>query len=178
MTTTQAIEEARYAMVNGNRARKPIPARVVGQWLDRIADTVKGCHRVTPVAVWCDGWFKSQSPAGQRMGYSFRAAVGGAVHSTQRGLIVKPRKLDSNIAEYWAIIQALRWVKEEGYRGNVTIHTDCETAWGQLTQGWQVRAYKYPELGRLWCWASQLLDELDARLIKEPRLRVRALLGH
>ncbi len=112
------------------------------------------------------------------MGYSFRPVVGGVTLGVFRALLPDCKEQPSNMAEYAAIIYALRWVVEHGFTSNVTIHTDCQTAWGQLTQGWQVRAYKYPELGKLWGWANQLLSETNARVVKEPRDLVKALLGH
>lgn len=177
LTTAQAVAEARHAMIDGNLVRAPVPARVAGQWLDVIEDTLK--PNASPrVDVWCDGWHKDQNPPGLQMGYTFRPVINGAVLNTYRSSMPDCTEQPSMIAEYTAIIYALRWVVKHEFCGNVTIHTDCQTAWGQLTQGWQVRAYKYPQLGQRYSCARQLLMETGARLVKEPRLLVKAFLGH
>lgn len=179
LTAQEVLESARYAMVDGNIARAPIAARVVGQWLDVLEEALEptGSPRVD---VWCDGWYKECAPHGLRLGYSFRAVIDGTVFPAERGVIALPssQRQPTNVAEYIALIRGLQWVKANNFCGNVVAHTDSQTVWGQITQAWNTNAHKFPQIGHLWAEASQLLDEVDGRLVKEPRDFVKALLGH
>ena len=180
LTTREAIKSARHAMVDGNLVREDIPACLVAQWLDVIEESLKPDSQ-PHVDVWCDGWYKSCVAPELRMGYSFRVAVSRTVLPAHRGRLrwdKKYKKQPVNVAEYFAIIRALQWVKASGFQGSVTVHTDSQTVWGQITQAWNTNAHKFPQIGHLWAEASQLLDEVGGHLVKEPRLSVKAMLGH
>lgn len=166
-------------MVDGNLRRAPVPACIVGQWLDVFEKSLGTTKRIPRVDIWCDGWYKELNPVAMRAGYSFRAVVDGAVFPTQRGfLLTESKRQPVNVAEYVALIRALQWAQRNGFRGNIIAHTDSQTVWGQITQAWSTNAHKFPQIGCLWAEASQLLDEVDGRLVKEPRILVEALLGH
>jgi len=86
----------------------------------------------------------------------------------------------NNVAEYYAVREALQWVKDHCYFGDVvTIHTDSQLVVGQITSGWKVRAQHLVEL---WQQCTELLNEVqqtkDISIVKEPRSVIVAQLGH
>ena len=181
LTPQQVLDDARYAMVDGNVARSPVPARVVGQWLDVFEKSLGLTPSHPRVDIWCDGWYKEHHPRDLvKMGWAFRVVIAGAVLPAERGFIntTCDYRQRVNVAEYIALIRGLQWLKEHRFYGNITVHTDSQTTWGQITQAWSTNAHKFPQIGCLWAEASQLLDEVDGRLVKEPRETVQAILGH
>lgn len=130
------------------------------------------------IHIWADGWCKGNGTPEARAGWSVQEqTAAGTILHFQSGLVPEDQPQTNNMAEYMAIIGALRLAKNENMPyAKFVIHTDSALVIGQLSKGWRVRAI---HLRRLWAEAAQLLVESNnVRMVKEPRENVVAILGH
>lgn len=137
--------------------------------------------------IWVDGGCFGNGTSDARGYHSVLVELlGGMYHKVvNRSIIPEDLPQTNNVAEYWALRAALFYIHNNTRNGDETafqstdrifIHTDSALTVGQLTQNWKVNK---GHLLSLWRDCAQLLDELgNVMLIKEPRERIEAILGH
>lgn len=94
------------------------------------------------------------------------------VLGTNQGIVPAHEPQTEAVAQYRALVAGLLWAGR--LDRPVTVHIDSHLVYGQLVQDRRVEG---DHLRHLWEEASQLLDETGARLVKEPRERMAAVLS-
>lgn len=129
-----------------------------------------------PIHIWVDGGCYNNGTLNAWAYWSMTATYPDSKpYRVIRSAVSSDLPQTNNVAEYYALKMTLFWVRTQ-QGGRYIIHTDSQLAIGQLTQGWKVKA---DTIKQLWAECAQLLDELpNVRLVKEPREKVEAVLGH
>lgn len=98
---------------------------------------MKNCRKVT---VYFDGLCEPRNPRGVAA-YGYVIYVDGVRFSSGRGLAAEPwsEMASNNVAEYTALIQALKWLLENGYM-EVVVRGDSQLVIRQMTGRYAVRA--------------------------------------
>ena len=115
--------------------------------------------------VFCDGACLPTNPGGWATWAWVAVAPDGQEVASASGCLGHGPGRTNNLAEYTAVLQALRWVKGHG-GGPVLVRTDSQLVVNQVNGAWQVKAAPLRPLAQE---ARHLLAELDSRLEWIPR---------
>lgn len=116
-----------------------------------------------PIRINCDGLCEPRNPGGTAT-FGWVARRGPELLGSDCGVAAKGPAATNNLAEYTAIIEALRWLIATGRGGeNVELRSDSQLAINQLTGAYQVRS---AAIRPLWSEANRLARRC-------PRLRLR-----
>lgn len=96
-----------------------------------------------PVTVYVDGLAQPRNPGTGTYGYVIYE--GGDRVAEGSGLA--GRGVTSNYAEYTALVEAMKKLKELGLDGDVLVRSDSRLLVGQMSEGWKVKGGMY--LGKL-----------------------------
>lgn len=89
--------------------------------------------------LYCDGLCEPQNPGGHATwGFVATDDAGQEVHAAC-GYIGHGPGMTNNVAEYTAVIEALKWAYTAGHRG-FTVKTDSQLVVNQVRGEWQVKA--------------------------------------
>ncbi len=117
------------------------------------------------VNLWADGLCEPTNPGGWACWGFYALDAAGQRIREGRGCIGHGAGMTSNLAEYSAGIEALRWAAAHGLR-NVTLFMDSQLVVNQAMGVWQCRAaHLWPLLAEL----RSLMGETGARLEWIPR---------
>jgi ribonuclease HI len=105
------------------------------------------------ISIYCDGLCEPRNPGGIAT-WGYVAYKAGQRLTSARGVVGQGRGMTNNVAEYTAIIEALRWLLDAGHHGQTAIiQTDSQLAVFQLRGIWAVKSDRirplYREAGRL-----------------------------
>lgn len=107
------------------------------------------------IKVWYDGacW---PNPGGVAA-FGWAAAKEGFFHQEGHGVIGSGQMMTNNVAEYIAIFEALRWLKENGYdQEKVSAYGDSKLTVEQLNGRWRVKGGMYLEaFKKAYCMAKE-----------------------
>ncbi len=117
------------------------------------------------VNLWADGLCEPVNPGGWACWGFYALDAAGQRIGQGQGCVGHGPGMTSNVAEYSAAIEALRWTAGEGLRG-VTLHMDSALVVNQSNGVWQCRAaHLWPLLAEL----RSLMAATEARLQWVPR---------
>jgi ribonuclease HI len=111
--------------------------------------------------IYCDGLCEPTNPGGHAC-YGFVALEEGKELAARYGYIGSGEGMTNNLAEYTAVIEALKWGYTQGHRG-FTIKTDSQLVVKQVSGEWQIKAGHLRPLaerirnGMRFCEATTLL---------------------
>ena len=119
-------------------------------------------HKASRIVVHCDGLCKPYNPGGTAT-FGWVARRGVELLASDCGVVARGRRATSNLAEYTAIIEALRWLDDAGHAGDtIVLRSDSQLAIYQLAGTYAVRS---PSMRSLWDEASRLARRFaDLRL--------------
>ncbi len=134
-----------------NRVTVPV-VRPVDKIVERQCNTRgNGNSTGTPITIHCDG-LCDINPGGIAT-WGYVAEVDGMEY-TPSGVVGEGEGMTNNVAEYHAVIHALKWIEENGYKGRkIRIFTDSTLVVNQVTGQWAVCT---PHLLDLWAEADAL----------------------
>lgn len=93
------------------------------------------------VVAYVDGLVEPRNPGTGTYGF--------VIYDGQRKLAegsgLAGREVTSNFAEYTALVEALKKLKELRVEGDVLIRSDSKLLVGQMSQGWKVKSGRYLE---------------------------------
>lgn len=116
--------------------------------------------------IWADGLCEPRNPGGWAC-WGWFAERDGQRIGEGRGCLGHGAGMTSNVAEYHAALEALRWAAAQGLRG-VTLHMDSQLVVNQASGAWQCKAaHLWPLLAEL----RSLMAVVGARLDWIPRER-------
>ena len=105
------------------------------------------------ILVSCDGLCEPRNPGGTAT-FGWVARRGGELLASDCGVVARGHRATNNLAEYTAIIEALRWLDEAGHAGEtIVLRSDSQLAIYQLDGIYAVRS---PSIRPLWSEASRL----------------------
>ncbi len=138
-----------------NRVTVPV-VRPVDKIVERQCNTRgNGNSTGTPITIHCDG-LCDINPGGIAT-WGYVAEVDGMEY-TPSGVVGEGEGMTNNVAEYHAVIHALKWVERSGYKGRkIRMFTDSQLVVKQLTNQWDVKA---ENLLPLWTEAKGLLRQI------------------
>jgi len=106
-----------------------------------------------PIVVYCDGLCEPRNPGGTAT-FGWVARRDGELVGSDCGVVAKGPSATNNLAEYTAIIEALRWLEANGFADErVVVRSDSQLAIRQLDGTYCVRS---AAIRPLWQQASQL----------------------
>lgn len=107
------------------------------------------------IKVWFDGacW---PNPGGTAS-YGWAVSKEGYFHEEGSGIIGKGRFMSNNVAEYTALYEALRWLKENDHtKDKVQCYGDSKLVIEQMSQRWRVKGGLYVEaFKKTFCMAEE-----------------------
>jgi ribonuclease HI len=116
------------------------------------------------LTVYADGLCEPTNPGGYAC-WAWVALQDGQEIATAHGCLGDGQGMTNNLAEYHAVLQALRWLQAQCMR-QATLHTDSLLVVKQATGQWRVKsAHLYP----LATQAMALLSETETTLRWVPR---------
>lgn len=122
------------------------PEDARSQHHDKKAERQEAARRNAPIVVYCDGLCEP-NPGGTAT-YGWVARRGGELLGQDCGVAAIGQRATSNVAEYTAIIEALRWLSDTGRCGeHIVLHSDSQLAIRQLDGAYAVRS---PQIYPLW----------------------------
>ncbi len=105
------------------------------------------------IVVHCDGLCGPRNPGGTAT-FGWVARRGVQLLASDCGVVARGRRATSNLAEYTAIIEALRWLDDAGHAGDtIVLRSDSQLAIYQLDGTYAVRS---PSMRPLWDEACRL----------------------
>lgn len=114
--------------------------------------------------IYCDGLCEPVNPGGWGCWAWVAVSATGEEIAHDSGCLGKGQT--NNIAEYHALVQALKWAKERGYSEHLTFRMDSQFVVRQVNY---IYAVKAEHLRPLCQEARRLLEGLDASLVWIPR---------
>lgn len=94
-----------------------------------------------PATVYIDGLAQPRNPGVGTYGY----VVYDGEERVAEGSGLAGRDVTSNYAEYTALAEALKRLKELGLEGDVVVRSDSKLLVGQMGEGWKVKGGMYLE---------------------------------
>jgi ribonuclease HI len=135
------------------------------------------------IKVWFDGacW---PNPGG-RASYGWAASKEGYFHKEGSGIIGNGPSMSNNVAEYTALYESLRWLKENNYsKEKITCYGDSKLVIEQMSKRWRVKkglyiyafkqtfcmAEEFPSIRFIWIPREKntLADYLSKHLLNIP----------
>ncbi|MDA8313977.1 MAG: ribonuclease HI family protein [Actinomycetota bacterium] len=111
-------------------------------------------HKASRIIVHCDGLCGPLNPGGTAT-FGWVARRGVELLASDYGVVARGRRATSNLAEYTAIIKALRWLDDAGHAGDtIVLRSDSQLAIYQLDGTYAVRS---PSIRPLWDEACRLV---------------------
>jgi len=122
---------------------------------------------LTGIIVWADGLCEPVNPGGIAC-YGWIASRDGLKLSEGLGVAARGSRATNNVAEYQAVIEALRWLLSAGHSGEpVELRSDSQLVTRQLAGDYAVRSGR---IRPLYDQARALLSQFrDIRLRWVPR---------
>ena len=117
-------------------------------------------------SVYCDGAI-SVNPGGVAV-YAFAVEASGRVIQSDAGEIGSGDGMSCNVAEYFAVLNALLWLKRQG--GKAKIYTDSQLVEKQVNEKWRI---KTEHLRPLVTQVRDLLKSTNSTLAWIPRTQNR-----
>ncbi len=97
-------------------------------------------QKAVPVIVNCDGLCEPRNPGGTAT-FGWVARQGGELLGSDCGVVARGPKATSNLAEYTAVTEALRWLAGQGYLDeHVVLRSDSQLVIYQLDGTYAVRS--------------------------------------
>ena len=122
-------------------------------------------RRNIKIEVWFDGACEPVNPGGHGT-YGYVVKKNGKTIKEQSGYIGKGEGITNNVAEYTALIESLKFVKEHSPSSKVVVHGDSQLAIKQMNGEYAVRS---PNIRPLWQRAKNLCTGVDAEFVWVPR---------
>ncbi len=94
------------------------------------------------IQVWCDGLCEPRNPGGMAT-WGYVIYRDGERLLAGKGVVGEGKGMTANVAEYTALIEAMRWLLGAGYQKRETVlHTDSQMAVRQLEGEWAVKSHR------------------------------------
>jgi len=155
---------ARRAWVTARRRNEMLGWRIIGEIVGVDPQAAAAAHQnqkaerraeeeaSAPVIVNCDGLCQPRNPGGTAT-FGWIARRNHTVLGQDCGVVAQGPRATNNLAEYTAIIEALRWLRTNGLVGErVILRSDSQLAINQLDGTFAVRS---PKIYPLWAAATQ-----------------------
>ena len=92
--------------------------------------------------VFFDGCCEPMNPGGNG-GYAFIVRKDGEILHQSYGFCGKGQDMTNNVAEYCGIIEAMKWLKENGHINGITFFGDSMLVIQQVSKKWKIKRGAY-----------------------------------